>query len=167
MNELYHYGIKGMRWGIRRTPEQLGHKKKNNYNSPRNKAQLVTIAAEMTSVTYYDNNDVDRVMDKFDEYIEHPIISRIMNDVNVDDGIQEDIYAMLSDKAEKAVIAEEALKTIDKLKNSKDIIGDLSEDELKEFYKIVNAEREKYLKMTEEPNYDWYRRAAYDETMWY
>lgn len=24
--ELYHYGIKGMRWGVRRTPEQLGHK---------------------------------------------------------------------------------------------------------------------------------------------
>lgn len=25
-NELEHYGIKGMKWGIRRTPEQLGHK---------------------------------------------------------------------------------------------------------------------------------------------
>lgn len=25
MNELLHYGIKGMKWGVRRTPEQLGH----------------------------------------------------------------------------------------------------------------------------------------------
>lgn len=25
-NELEHYGIKGMKWGVRRTPEQLGHK---------------------------------------------------------------------------------------------------------------------------------------------
>ena len=25
-NELYHYGILGMKWGIRRTPSQLGHR---------------------------------------------------------------------------------------------------------------------------------------------
>ena len=29
-NTLMHYGIKGMKWGIRRTPEQLGHKPRSN-----------------------------------------------------------------------------------------------------------------------------------------
>lgn len=32
-NELYHYGIKGMKWGVRRTPEQLGHVKKAASNA--------------------------------------------------------------------------------------------------------------------------------------
>lgn len=26
-NELFHYGVKGMKWGVRRTREQLGYKK--------------------------------------------------------------------------------------------------------------------------------------------
>lgn len=34
-NELTHYGIKGMKWGVRRTPAQLGHDlmKKHKENS--------------------------------------------------------------------------------------------------------------------------------------
>lgn len=32
---LMHYGIKGMKWGVRRTPAQLGHKTKNTSKKQR------------------------------------------------------------------------------------------------------------------------------------
>lgn len=32
-SELTHYGVKGMKWGIRRTPSQLGHTKKTSSSS--------------------------------------------------------------------------------------------------------------------------------------
>lgn len=33
---LYHYGIKGMKWGVRRTPEELGHISKTKSTKLRN-----------------------------------------------------------------------------------------------------------------------------------
>ena len=36
-NQLYHHGIKGMHWGVRRTPEQLG----NYRNSVNNAGNIV------------------------------------------------------------------------------------------------------------------------------
>ena len=35
-NELYHYGIKGMRWGVRRTDVQLGHIPKKSSGKSKN-----------------------------------------------------------------------------------------------------------------------------------
>lgn len=38
--ELYHHGIKGMKWGIRRTPAQLGHYIKKRKTAKKRKAAL-------------------------------------------------------------------------------------------------------------------------------
>ena len=57
-NSLTHYGIKGMKWGVRRTPAQLGHKissklRRNKKSSDEPKAEETkkAPAAKKTSTT--------------------------------------------------------------------------------------------------------------------
>lgn len=37
-NVIAHHGIKGMKWGVRRTPEQLGHKIRSSFR-PKSKSE--------------------------------------------------------------------------------------------------------------------------------
>ena len=36
LGAIYHHGIKGMKWGVRRSPEELGHTKKSGVEKLKN-----------------------------------------------------------------------------------------------------------------------------------
>lgn len=47
MPELEHHGIKGMKWGVRRTPEQLGHKRSSTSPYRKTPKRLVEKGAKL------------------------------------------------------------------------------------------------------------------------
>ena len=57
--ELYHYGIKGMKWGIRRTAAQLGHKVSDVYKKYRDAKKAKTEAKKKASRSVKDMTDAE------------------------------------------------------------------------------------------------------------
>lgn len=52
-NSLYHHGIKGMKWGVRRTPEQLGHRIVNAHRDRHEKREARKDAKEFARAKMY------------------------------------------------------------------------------------------------------------------
>ena len=55
-SELCHYGVKGMKWGVRRTPEQLGHTKKKRIDK-HEKSSIIKDAIALGTVKKEINKD--------------------------------------------------------------------------------------------------------------
>ena len=59
--ELMHYGVKGQKWGVRRTPEQLGHKPVNSTKKLDDKnARVTSSLGKLSDKKESDISDSDR-----------------------------------------------------------------------------------------------------------
>lgn len=90
--ELMHYGVLGMKWGVIRTPEQLGHKP-NEKSTP----------SEMTEQKRSDKNKTKNVSDMTDEELRERIQRMDMEERELRQRIQrlnmEEQYETLAAKA--------------------------------------------------------------------
>lgn len=63
-NELYHHGIKGMKWGVRRTAAQLGHEPVDLHKTKKRVEAAGTIVTESQNINKKVSSKKQRKMQK-------------------------------------------------------------------------------------------------------
>lgn len=83
-NTLMHYGILGMKWGVRRTPEQLGHVRPKKIKEPK---QIERRRKEKNpNLPHYNRtaDDIYRNMDQMTDKELQDAINRLRNQVAIE-----------------------------------------------------------------------------------
>lgn len=70
-NELTHYGVKGMKWGVRRTPEQLGYRVSATSKNARERSDYAKgrIETEKRSISKSSEKKVSKAKKQYDKAV--------------------------------------------------------------------------------------------------
>lgn len=144
-NYLEHHGIKGQKWGVRRTPEELGYKlKKRNarhygkYNKAVKRIASIQGSKNISELTDKDKAKIEKATTSAQKYLEAIKSDSTKYSEKIKSATERE-----EKKAEKSALKEEKQKIKDIKDQEKQQIKDAREQEKAEKKAIKTAEKEK------------------------